>query len=188
MSSLSEAVTKVVEVLSELNSDERARVVKASLTLLGDEFTAHSDSPKAIGAPRSEPRGGGDEEVGVHAIAQMWMRKNSISIEHLEHYFHFDQGRCVPIALPGNATSKREQTANAYLTQGLASYLISGDASFSDADARNFCEQSGCYDKANHAVAVKNLGNRVTGSKASGFKLTAPGLNFIADLVKQPKS
>lgn len=187
MSNLAEATAKVVDVLTAFNTEERLRIVRASLTLLGDEFNPPSASARGS---KSEQSNNNDDSGSseVHSLAQQWMRKNGVTSEQLEHCFHFDQGQVIPIALPGNATSKREQTANAYLAVGLAHYLASGDTSFSDADARKFCEQSGCYDNANHTKSVKALKNRVTGSKSTGWKLTAPGLSAAADLVKQPKS
>ncbi len=188
MSNLAEATAKVVDVLTAFNSEERLRIVRASLTLLGDDFAAPS-----VSSHRSQGAGqaieGGDQGIPeVHALAQQWMRKNGVTPEQLEHYFHFDQGKAIPISLAGNATTKREQTVNAYLTVGLAHYLASGDATFTDADARKFCEQSGCYDNANHTKSVKGLQNRVTGSKSAGWKLTAPGLSAAAELIKQSKN
>lgn len=187
MSNLAEATSKVVDVLNTFNSEERLRIVRASLTLLGDDFNPSSTSTPGSGSERSN-NSGDTEASDIHSLAQQWMRKNAVTSEQLEHCFHFDQGRFIAIALPGNATSKREQTINAYLAVGLAHYLASGDASFADADAREFCEQSGCYDSANHTKAIKALKNRVTGSKSAGWKLTAPGLAAAADIVKQPKS
>ena len=38
MSNLAQATAKVVEIISAFSSEERLRIVRASLTLLGDEF------------------------------------------------------------------------------------------------------------------------------------------------------
>lgn len=187
MSNLAQATAKVVEVIAAFSSEERLRIVKASLTLLGDEFSTPSAGQMAQRS--SDQRFDEDSNhLKLHSLAQQWMRKNGLTTEQLEHYFHFDQGQVVPIALLGDATSKREQTVNAYLTVGIAHFLASGDASFTDADARKFCEQSGCYDGPNHAKSITALKNRVTGSKSTGWKLTSPGLTAGADLIKQPKS
>lgn len=188
MSNLPEATGKIVEVLSSFNTDERMRIVRASLMLLGEEFStpkAQSNSPKSSGPNQDD---GEDDPTQVHASAQQWMRKSEVSSSQLEHFFHFEQGQVTPIAILGNATSRKDQTVNAYIGVGLAAYLASGESSFSDAAARKFCEQSGCYDSANHAKSIKGFKNRITGSKASGWKLTAPGLSFAAELVKQLKS
>jgi hypothetical protein len=188
MSNLAEATAKVVDVLTTFNSEERLRIVRASLTLLGDDFNPPVTPSRGSKGPEQGGNNGDDEASEVHSLAQQWMKRNGVTLDQLEHCFHFDQGQVIPIALPGNATSKREQTANAYLAVGLAHYLANGDASFSDADARKLCEQSGCYDNANHTKSVKALKNRVTGSKSAGWKLTAPGLSAAAELVKQPKT
>lgn len=188
MSNLAEATSRLVNILADFSSEERLRIVKASLTLLGDEFTPSSGQP--------EPQNSGQQNQGnpdygnsnIPLQVRQWMNKNGVSEEQLEHFYHFDQGRAIPIALPGSAKSKREKTINAYIATGLASYLISGDASFSDAEARKFCEESGCYDSPNHTKALKALGNKVTGSKHAGWKLTTPGLTAAAELVKTPIS
>lgn len=187
MSNLAQATTKVVDVLTGFSSEERLRIVKASLTLLGDDFSPQSRSSGGQSRFGQSAEGGDHDASEVHSQAQQWMRKSGVTLVQLEHCFHFDQGKVLPIALPGNASSKREQTANAYLATGLAHYLASGDASFTDSDARNFCEQSGCYDSPNHAKSIKALKNKITGSKSTGWKLTAPGLTAVAELVKHPK-
>lgn len=188
MSNLAGATSKVVEVLTDFSSEERLRIVKASLTLLGDEFNPPRGQSAAQNSGQQNSGNAGYGNSELPPSAQQWMNKNGVSEKQLEHFYHFDQGRAIPIALPGNATSKREQTLNAYLATGLASYLTNGDASFSDADARKFCEQSGCYDAPNHTKSLKAIGNRVTGSKSAGWKLTTPGLTAVAELVKKPKN
>jgi hypothetical protein len=85
--------------------------------------------------------------------------------------------------VPGK--SDKERTHNAYVLQGVSRLLASGEATFEDKDARKFCEDSGCYNKANHALYMGAKGNVLTGSKKSGWRLTAPGLKHGADLVKQ---
>jgi hypothetical protein len=188
MSNLAVATTKVVEILTTFSSEERLRIVKASLTLLGDEISAPNGPPRELSGSEQASGSGDSDGAEVHKLATPWMRKNGVTLDQLEQCFHFDQGLVTPIALPGNATSKREQTVSAYITVGLAHYLASGDSAFTDADARKFCEQSGCYDLANHVAAVKALKNRTTGSKSTGWKLTAPGLTAAAELVKLAKS
>lgn len=184
MSKLAEATQKIVGLLGEFESEERLRIVRASLTLLGDDFVApnraHQDGGR-VGVNEADS----NEPHGTHALALQWMRKNNVTSEQLEHYFHYDHGKFIPIALPGSAISKSEQTMNAYLTQGLASLLATGEAAFTDADARKLCEGSGCYDSTNHSKNLKGLKNRVSGSKSAGWKLTAPGLTSIAELIKQ---
>lgn len=188
MSDLSGATSKVVEVLTKFSPEERLRIVKASLTLLGDDFIPSSGQNGDPGSDQNNSGAEGYEMSELHPQAQRWMNRNEVSQEQIEHFYHFDDGKALPIGLPGNATSNREKSINAYLATGLANYLASGDASFSDADARELCRQSGCYDQPNHSKVIKALGNRVTGSKSNGWKLTSPGLSAVAELVKAPKN
>lgn len=188
MSNVAEATAKIVDVLTGFDSEVRLRIVRASLTLLGDELIAPGTSRRDSGTQKDSSDGDSGDAHGIHALAQQWMRKHGVTSDQLEHYFHLDNGRFIPIALPGSATTKSQQAVNAYLAQGLSNYLATGDTSFLDSDARKFCEQSGCYDHANHTRSIKLLKNKVSGSKSVGWKLTAPGLAAVAELVKQSKA
>lgn len=83
---------------------------------------------------------------------------------------------------------KRQQTINTYLLTGVAALLSTGKAEFTNETARNNCENLGCYDIGNHANTLKKFENKITGSKAVGWKLTAPGLTAAAALLKSSTS
>lgn len=84
MSNLSEATAKLVDVLTTFNSEERLRIVRASLMLLGDEFNTSTNSSR--GSKGSEPSdGNGDEHTpAVSSLAQQWLKKNGVTLEHAE--------------------------------------------------------------------------------------------------------
>lgn len=174
---LAEATAGVLEILSALSPEDRSRVVRATLTLLGDELP--SANRKTLPAQENE------EESDLEAPPQVkiWAKKHGLTSEQLEQHFHFDQGKVVAISLPGSTKKKIEQVENTYLMQGLSAFLATGDSSFSDDDARSLCEHFGCYDSSNHSKYMK-FGNRITGSKSGGWKLTAPGLTAAAELLK----
>ena len=86
------------------------------------------------------------------------------------------------VSPPGK--SVREQTLNAYVLIGAQHFLQNDEAKFSEADAVGLCKRTGCHDQANHAINRTRLGNRVTGSKDSGYTLTVPGLEQAAALIK----
>ncbi len=182
-SDLTEAMTKLVGVLSPLSQEERIRVVNASLTLLGEGASAAAKP----GATQAGNLAGGANLVSISGLspqAGAWLSKHSVKQEDLEEWFYFDQDKVTPLALPGDATQRSQQVVNAYLVKGLAAFLATGDASFDDQDARDLCTHFGCYDKTNHSKVFKTFGNKFTGSKSSGWKLTAPGLNAAAALIK----
>jgi hypothetical protein len=179
---LATAMTKIIEILTPLDSEQRRRVMQAAFALLGEEpvLKTHGRQPAA------KPEDGTAEEAieGINATASSWLAKAKITQEHLEQHLHFDGGAVKVISLPGNATKRIDQVVHTYLMRGLAAFLATGEASFSDKDARDLCEHFGCYDATNHAKYIKEFGNRITGSKNAGWKLTAPGLTAAADLLK----
>lgn len=189
MSDMAEATKKIVDVLMAFSTEQRLRVVKASLTLLGDEL-GHSSIDKSKNVSEKNNENvifEDDNSDAMPVLAKQWMKKNGVSMGDVEHYYHFDGGKVVTLEIPGLATTKKDQSVNAYLAVGLASLLEKGDPSFSDSDARAFCEKSGCYDMPNHSKIIKSFGNKITGSKNSGWKLTTPGLSAVAELIKQPR-
>lgn len=179
--SLAAAMTKIVEILDPLDSDERKRVVQAAFALLGEQALPRASGQASDGG---DDGASGEAVPGVAPAAAPWLAKTKITKEQLEQSLHFDGGAVKVISLPGSATKRIDQVIHTYLMQGLAAFLATGEASFTDKEARELCEHFGCYDATNHAKYIKEFGNRITGSKNSGWKLTAPGLNAAAELVK----
>ena len=181
-SPITEATTNVHALLEPLTSDERRRVVQAVLTLLGDDVSIRI--PSAVPGKSHSPS---EEDGGSTTLppkAKVWIRRNGLTIEQLEHFFHFDNGSVTCIELAGQEKGNKNKAINTYLLTGVAALLSRGEADFTDEEARKRCEHFGCYDATNHAKAIKEFGNNIAGSKSSGWKLTAPGLAAAADLVK----
>jgi hypothetical protein len=179
---LYEPTKGVIDILTDLSSEDRVKVIHAALTLLGD-----NPNVKISAAKSTEHDDAASEEISTiltNSAVKAWVKKHKVSLEQLQHVFDFADGKAQPITLPGAATSKPDQTVNTYLIQGMAAFLSTGDPSFTDADARKSCENFGCYDYTNHTKNIKGFGNRITGSKKTGWKLTVPGLTAAAELVK----
>jgi len=169
----SDIVGKIVDLLTPLSSEERGRVVSASLTLLGETTIA--------GTTNKDEDGG---TVTTSGKAKTWQKQNSITANQLNQVFHNGDGKTDVIVgeMPGK--NKKEKTLNAYVLTGIAQLLISGEAKFTDKEARALCSGVGCYDSPNHATTLKAKGNWFTGTKEKGWALTAPGLKHAASLVK----
>lgn len=169
----SDIVAMIVDLLTPLSSEERRRVISASLTLLGE--TSIADDTKKIEDV---------ETVNTTGKAKTWQKQNNITANQLGQVFHIDNGKVEVIVgeMPGK--NKKEKTLNAYVLAGIAQMLLSGAAKFTDKEARALCSSAGCYDAANHAVTLKAKGNWFTGSKEKGWVLTAPGLKHAATIVK----
>jgi hypothetical protein len=175
-----DAMTKVVEVLSPLSSEDRARVISAALALLGEPQSRTSP----LLAASEQIAEDADLAVLLPLRAKTWMNQNGISATELQQVFHLsDGGPEVIAAVPGR--NKKEQTYNAYVLTGLGQLLATGTTAFTDKAARALCEASGCYDSANHAAHMKDKGSEFNGSKDKGWTLTALGLKRGADLVRE---
>lgn len=169
----------VFDLLDPLEPDDRQRVIRGVLAMLGDPVLGGAsaggvyaqDDPVDIG--------------GLGPRASKWLQKFSISAEQLEHVFHFDGGSVdlLDIEVPGN--SKRQKTINSYLLVGAKQFIATDEPKFDDKSAVEYCKRNGCHDAPNHAVARNALGNRVSGSKTTGYSLSVPGLKEAADVIKQ---
>jgi hypothetical protein len=175
---ITDIVATIVGELTPLESEDRRRVIQASLMLLG-ESPVTSPERKTVDY-ENESRA----DVDLPPRARTWMRQNSLSTEQLHQIFHpGDDGMEIIVsAIPGKG--KRERVRNAYILLGTARLISSGDAKFEDKDARAICERYGFFDGTNHVKYMKD-GNEFTGSKERGWTLTAPGLKHAASIISE---
>ncbi|HEY2007990.1 MAG TPA: hypothetical protein VGH23_03300 [Rhizomicrobium sp.] len=173
-----EILSEIVELLTPLESEDRRRIFQAALMMLGE--TAHA--PKGDTKNQSQMFTGGDADLPTKA--QMWMQQNGLSSDMLHQCFHISAGETTFIAEPpGN--NKKEKTLNAYIMAGIAGLLATGEGTFTDESARLLCMNAGCFDRSNHAAILKDKGNEFTGTKNTGWSLTAPGLKRAAAMIKE---
>jgi hypothetical protein len=170
---LSEAVGAVVKELESFSSEDRHRIVAASLALLGEVPTRINEN-----AADSQS----DNVNEWPAKARSWMKQNGLSTDQISQVFHFgDEGPQIIAAVPG--TSKKEQVRNAYVLCGIGTLLARGETKFEDKAARDICEAGGFFDGSNHMKYMKT--SEFAGSKEKGWVLTAPGMKLGASLISQ---
>lgn len=172
---LTEAVANVVQELTSFSSEERHRIVVASMTILGE-------------APaRYVPEGEADEShpaksVQFPAKARNWMQQHGLTPEQINQVFHFgDEGPEIIAHIPGS--TRKEQVRNAYVLCGISRLLTNGETRFEDKVARGICESGGFLDSTNHMKYMKC--SEFIGSREKGWTLTSPGMNLGASLVVQ---
>lgn len=183
--SLPEVTVDLYNLLSPLSSQDRRKVVSSAFALFDD---GAAPSVAAGSSGHSDPNNGADSDFNGRSLgpnASRWMKQNGITREILEHVFHIDPGVVTIIAdsIPGGNMST--QTANAYVLEGIRALLANDQASFQEGDVVTLCKHLGCHNVSNHAAYRRGLGNKVTGSKQSGYTLPAPGLKAGAELVRQ---
>ncbi len=181
MSKVNSAIAvKVVELLEPISSDERQRIIKAALVLLGEESLSASSSSVDIDDAS-------DEKFPLSPKGGVWAKHNKISFEQLAQVFHAEGDNFEIIVGEVSGRANKDKIRKAYLLMGLAEYLKTGNGSFEDKAARSLCEKFGCYDSTNHAKALK-FGNELTGSVSRGWTITGPGLKQAASLVAELSS
>jgi hypothetical protein len=172
---LTHAVTNIVQELEEFASEDRHRIIQASMTLLGEGPTRVAPDEEKIVAGQ-----GGPEEFP--AKARIWLKHNALTAEQINQVFHFgEEGPEILVSIPG--ANKKEQVRNAYVLCGIGEFLASGETKFEDESAREICESGGFFDGTNHMKYMK--GSEFAGSRAKGWVLTAPGLKLAASLIMQ---
>jgi hypothetical protein len=179
---LTDVAGKIFDLLTPFESAERHRIIQASLMLLGESPVVAQSTVAVQTHQQAEAT---DSSGTLPAKAAMWLKHNGLKMADIEAVFHIDNGNVDVIAstLPGRST--KEKVHNAYVLQGISRLLATGDTAFDDKSARGLCDTHGSYDSANHAVYMKGMDNKITGSKDKGWKLTSPGMSHGASLVKE---
>jgi len=170
-------LVRLIEILEPLTPEERRRNINAALAYFGDV------APEAKAKTTTEAS---DYEDAGHFPPDVLarMRQNGISPDDAIHVFEFNQGEPFRIlAVPGKG--KKAQTLAMYHLVGLGTYLETGKREFTDAVARQYCKDYGCYDQANHATYLSDKNPAVTEDKNSGWLLTVPGIKIAAAMVKE---
>ena len=124
-----------------------------------------------------------DSAGTTSAEASRWIQTNNISESALLEVFHETDGAFSVIATDLPGTADRDKTQTCYLLTGAAALLSSGTPSVDDKAARELTKKLGCYDSNNHSKSISALGNKITGSKKTGYRLTAPGLKAAAVII-----
>jgi hypothetical protein len=172
---LTQAVAIVVQELTSFSSEDRHRIVAASMTLLGEAPARFIPEGEA-----DEPRLG--QGVQFPAKARNWVQQHRLTVEQINQVFHFgDEGPKIIAHIPG--ATRKEQVRNAYILCGIGRLLTNGETRFEDTIARGICESDGFFDSTNHMKYMKC--SEFTGSREKGWVLTAPGMTLGALLVAQ---
>jgi hypothetical protein len=129
--SITNVATKIVDLLTPLNSEERQRVVQGALTLLGEGQIA---LPQKAGL--ESDKDSAEQIEGISPRANVWLRQNGLTLNNLEQVFHIDDGKIELIASEIPGKDNKAKTLNIYILAGVSQFLLSGDASFDDKTAR----------------------------------------------------
>lgn len=190
------AISAVHEALKDLDPGAQTRVlnyVAAKLNIVAprgvNQPQNEAQSDESSGTPpneRTENRDGAesDELEGISPVAKKWMARNGLQTERLSAVFSLgvDEIDLIAQTVPGK--SKRERTRSVFLLKGVAAYLGTGAARFTHQQVKEACLHYDAYDAANFATRVKSLASEVSGTKETGYVLTARGLANATEMIK----
>ena len=192
------AMRAVYDALRNLDKDSQNRVLEYAIKRLGlkrdtseREESGSSFSPRQLAEEvRERPEAAvdeldvEDELSGVSPIARKWIRRNGLSVNQLSELFSLglDSIDLVARSVPGQ--NKKEKMRSVLLMTGAAAYLGAGVARVDDAAFREALSHYNAYDGKNFSHYLKDWAPEVSGSKESGYTLTARGLAAAAELIK----
>jgi hypothetical protein len=184
---ITQVTVSLFDLLEPLEAAERTRAINAAFALLGQPWEIQGSTSNGS-TPVSDYREDLGNGASLKPNAERWRKQYQISNAAIENIYHIDGDEVTIISTQVPGSSKRERSANCYLLVGVRNLLASNDANFTDREAVEFCQQVNAHDSANHAANRASLGPRITGTRATGFKLTVPGLRDAAALIKSMTS
>lgn len=187
------AISTVFAALKELDSEAQARVlayVSQKLRLqssfdAGPGRTAVQIEPVVapVGRPLSQAEDEGGLE-GVSPVAKRWMTRSGLAAEQLSELFSLggDDIDLIARTVPGK--SKSAKMRSVLLLKSIAAYLSSGAARVTHEELKEASLHYDAYDGSNFARQLASMASEVSGTKESGYSLTARGMAAATELVK----
>ncbi len=126
----------------------------------------------------------GDHLEGISPVAKRWMARNGLEASKLSMVFSLgvDEIDLIAKTVPGK--NMKERMRSVFLLKGVASYLGAGAARFTHEQIKEACLHYDAFDAAHFALHLKSLASEVSGSKDTGYTLTARGLANATEMVK----
>lgn len=183
------ALSTVCNALSSLNVESQQRVLDYAARKFGLASNSNTTSQKSTPV---EPVKTAivavdvtDDTDGVSPVALKWMQRNNLTIDQLGHIFSLGAAEIdlVSKTVPGN--SKNTRTRSVVLLKGIAAYLSSGVPRITAEQIKEACLHYDAFDSGNHARYLGGMSAEATGSKASGYTLTARGITAATELIRE---
>jgi hypothetical protein len=191
------AISEVHAALKDLDPDAQSRVLKYVADKLGLSQQTHSPARSRhtdeadenlntrASAESGENRLAEDGELeGISPAGKKWMARSGLQPSQLSSIFSLggDEIDLIAKSVPGNSKAKRMRSV--ILLKGLAAYLGTGAARLTDQEVRETCLHYDALDAKNFATTLKGLASEVSGSKETGYTLSARGQASATEMVR----
>ncbi len=194
-----EAISAVHDALKRLDAQAQQRVIeyvtrKLNLSVVSSDIVSRHERDEA---PEPAPARGAihasDEQSGathgeldgISPVAQKWIRRSGLVAEKLSLIFSLgvDEIDLVAKSVPGK--SVRARMLNVVLLKGIAAYLSTGVPRVKLAQLKDACKHYDAFDDNNFYSNLKAFVAEVSGSKETGYSLTARGFTEATATIKQ---
>jgi len=194
------AISAVYEALNNLDSQAQQRVIEYVTKKLNLSSVCSIASPRteideqieptprekvAHHSSEDEPGATDGELDGISSVAQKWIQRSGITPNKLSLIFSLgvDEIDLVAKSVPGK--SVRARMLNVVLLKGIAAYLSSGVPRVNLAQLKDACTHYNAYDENNFYKHIKGFAVHLSGSKETGYSLTARGLTDATEIIKE---
>ena len=140
--------------------------------------------PQGDGEPKKKGAVDEDGLEGISPVAKRWMSRNGFDANALSTLFSLTMDEIDLVAKKVPGKSKKDRMRNVILLKSIAAYLGGGAARVPYEQVKEACSHYSAYDMANFATYLKDMSAEITGTKESGYTLTARGFNAATGLVK----
>jgi hypothetical protein len=193
------AISVVYDALQHLDTSSQQRVLDYVAGKLGLALREIQPNTSRAGAEASvdvagavsqrdqrqdESSTGPEDLEGISPVAIKWMRRNNLTADGLARVFSLgvDEIDLVARTVPGR--NKKDRMHSVLLLKGIASYLGTGVPRVSHEQVKEACLHYDAFDTANFARNLSAFAAEVSGSKESGYTLTARGVTAATDLLR----
>lgn len=128
-------------------------------------------------------------EIDLHVKARQFLKKSSLTIEHINQLFYKEEGKFLPLYDDLKTTKASESQIRIALLHSLLKGMHSGDFEFNGESVREEAQVRKCYDSTNFVAHFNNSKELFEGfskySKTSPtIKLSADGKTKLAEVIK----
>lgn len=129
------------------------------------------------------------QETDLHVKAKQFLKKNGLSIEHINQLFYKEEGNFLPLYDDLRTEKASESQIRIALLHALLNGMHTGNFEFNGETVREEARMRKCYDMANFAATFKNNQSLFEGfdkySKSSPkIRLSAEGKEKIAEIIR----
>lgn len=186
------AISIVYDALRHLNPEAQKRVLEyvagkidAPAPRIGTEHHKERDTeePPPEQATVITEEAESDAE-GISPVALKWMKRSGLTASGLSALFSLgvDEIDLVAKRVPGDG--KKDRMRSVLLLKGIAAYLSTGAARVAHEQLKEACLHYDAYDGGNFATHLRSFSAEASGTKESGYTLTARGLTNATEIIK----